>query len=121
MSTALDEFQAATLSLARPGSIKERLTEAYRHHLCLVREEELPAELRDEFRGCIEMMTREPPLLRGEDAVRATVRKMSSGEASEVASTVVRMFAALSRSQPSAPRKHAKSSSNIVPLHLAEA
>jgi hypothetical protein len=35
--------------------------------------------------------------LRGEDAVRATVRKMSASEADEVACSVVRLFAAIVR------------------------
>jgi hypothetical protein len=121
VSTTLDQFQAAALALARAGSIKERLVEAYRKHLSLVPEDELPIELRDEFRTFNETLTREPPLFRGEDAVRATVRKMSCEQATEVASAVVRMYGALSRSFPNSARKHAKAPSNVVPLHLAEA
>lgn len=121
MSTTLDQFQAAALSLARDGSIKERLVEAYRKHLSQVCEDELPVELRDEFRAFQETLTREPPLFRGEDAVRATVRKLSCEQATDVASAVVRMYGALSRSFPASPRRHAKTPSNIVPLHLAEA
>lgn len=122
MSTTLDQFQAATLSLARAGSIKDRLTEAYRNHLAFVNEEELPCELREEFRAFSQTLTRERPLLRGEDAVRATVRKMSSDEAAEVAFAVVRMFGAVSRSNTSGQRSKAvKAASNIVPLYMAEA
>jgi hypothetical protein len=46
MSTTWEKFQGATLSLARSGSIKERLTDAYRNHLSAVAEEELPREIR---------------------------------------------------------------------------
>ena len=42
MSTAWDNFQGATLSLARSGTIKDRLTDAYRNHLAAVTEDELP-------------------------------------------------------------------------------
>ena len=58
--------------------------------------EELPEALRAPFRACQETLTRERPL-RGEDAVRATVRKMSSQEADEVAASVVRLYGALAR------------------------
>ena len=97
MSTTWEQLEGAALSLARSGPIKDRLTDAYRNHLAQVRTEELPESLRGEFRACHEALTREPPLLRGEDAVRATVRKMSNHEADEVACSVVRLFAALVR------------------------
>jgi hypothetical protein len=96
MSTAWEQLEGAALSLARSGPIKERLSDAYRNHLALVNADELPAALRAEFRACHDALTRERPL-RGEDAVRATVRKMSSQEADEVACCVVRLFAAMAR------------------------
>jgi len=99
MSTALEELEAAALSLARSGLIKDRLTDAYRNHLALVNPEDLPAALRAEFRACHETLTRERPLP-GENAVRATVRKMSNQDADEVACAVVRLFAALAREAP---------------------
>jgi hypothetical protein len=94
MSTTWEHLEGAALSLARSGPIKDRLTDAYRNHLAQVSADELPESLRAGFRACHETLTREPPLLRGEDAVRATVRKMSSHEADEVARSVVRLFAA---------------------------
>ena len=96
MSTAWEQLEAAALSLARSGPIKDRLADAYRNHLALVNPEELPAALRVEFHACHETLTRERPLP-GEDAVRATVRKMSNHDADEVACAVVRLFAALAR------------------------
>jgi hypothetical protein len=98
MSTTWEQLEGAALSLARSGPIKDRLTEAYRNHLAFVKPEELPEGLRAEFRACHDALTRERPL-RGEDAVRATVRKMSSSEADEVACSVVRLFAAIAREQ----------------------
>ena len=96
MNTAWQQLEAAALTLARSGSIKDRLADAYRNHLSLVNAEELPEGLRAEFRACHAALTREAPL-RGEDAVRATVRKLSSYEADELACNVVRLFAAMVR------------------------
>ena len=96
MSTTWEQLEGAALSLARSGAIKDRLIDAYRNHLALVNSEELPEALRAEFRACHDALTRERPL-RGEDAVRATVRKMSNQDADEVACSVVRLFAGLVR------------------------
>jgi hypothetical protein len=96
MSTTWEQLEGAALSLARSGPIKDRLIDAYRKHLAWVNAEELPEALRAEFRACHEALTRECPL-RGEDAVRATVRKMSNHEADEVACSVVRLFAGMVR------------------------
>jgi hypothetical protein len=96
MSTTVDKFRGAALSLARSGSIKDRLAAAYRNYLALVDENELPKELLAEFRAVSLALNREPPLSRGEDSIRATVRKMSSTEADEVASCVVRLYGAIS-------------------------
>ena len=119
MSTTLEKFQGAALSLTRLGSIKDRLTEAYRNHLALVDEDELPTDLREEFRAFGRTLTRERPLLRGEDAFRATVRKMSNEEAAEAASRVVRMFAAISCRAEHA--EWAKPAQMAMPLYAAEA
>jgi hypothetical protein len=105
MSTAWEQLEGAALSLARSGPIKDRLADAYRNHLALVNPEELPLALRAEFRACHDALTRERPL-RGEDAVRATVRKMSNRDADHVARTVVRLFAAMAREAP-AQTEHA--------------
>lgn len=113
-----DKFQHATLTLARSRPIKDRLTDAYRNHLSLVGDEELPKELRDGFRAVTHALTRERPVLRGEDAFRATVRKMSTEEAEDIACSVVQIFCSLPRTA-AAPRS--KSSAQVVPLYLAEA
>jgi hypothetical protein len=119
MKTAWEKFQSATVCLARSGGIKERLTDAYRNYLALVAEEDLPKELREDFRAFGRALTREPPLLRGEDAFRATIRKMSNEEADQIATMVVLIFAAIPRSFT--PVMRSLSSAQIVPLHLAEA
>lgn len=96
MSTTRQQLEGAALSLVRAGSIKDRLTDAFRNHLAQVSVEELPEALRAPFRACQDALTRERPL-RGEDAVRATVRKMSNSEADEVASCLMRLYSAYLR------------------------
>jgi len=113
MSTAWENFEGATLSLARSGSIKDRLTDAYRNHLSAVTEDEVPREIREQFHNVRCSLTRERPQ-RGEDAIRATVRKMSSHEAENIAETVVQMLSVMARS-PQSMR------AAVVPLYLIEA
>ena len=114
--TTWEIFQGATFSLARSGALKERLTEAYRNHLCCIDETELPRELRDDFKSFSRALTRERPLLRGEDAFRATIRKMSNGEAEAAATSVVKMFCALQRGSGTS---RAAPTATIVPLFIA--
>ncbi len=133
MNTAWQQLEAAALTLARSGPIKDRLADAFRNHLALVSAEDLPEALRAEFRACHEALTREAPL-RGEDSVRATVRKLSSQQADELACSVVRLFAAMVREGARAevagnseliagtgPRaKMLKSVPNVISLRAAE-
>jgi hypothetical protein len=107
-------FQGATLSLTRSGALKDRLTDAYRNHLSRIDEMQLPREVREDFRSFSRALTREPPMLRGEDAVRATIRKMSNGEAEAAATSVVNMFCALHRG--AAPARSA-ATVTIVPIY----
>lgn len=110
MSATWEQLEGAALSLVRSGPIKDRLAEAYRRHLAFVRVEDLPETLREDFRTCHAALTRERPL-RGEDAVRATVRKMSASEADQLACSVVRLFAAIVR-EYAVDEAHALQASN---------
>jgi len=94
MSSTWEQLEGAVLTLARSGAIKDRLADAFRNHLAPLNADDLPDALRAEFCACHNALTRERPL-RGEDAVRATVRKMSNEQADEVACGIVRMFTAL--------------------------
>ena len=116
-SSVLEKLQGATLSLARSGTLKDRLTQAYRNHLSHIDAADLPKELRDDFRMLTNAMTREPPLVRGDDAFRATIRKMSNDQAEEVATSVVKMLYAMPRH---ALRERSVQSAQIVPLYIAE-
>jgi hypothetical protein len=120
-SSAWEKFQGATLSLARSGALKDRLTDAYRNHLALIDEADIPKELRDDYRILHDAITRERPLVRGDDAFRATIRKMSNDEAEEVATWVVKMFCALHRNAVPNNRDRGDVSAQVVPLYIAEA
>ena len=125
MNTTLDLFEAATVSLTRAAPIKDRLADAYRNYLAYVHEEDLPADVCEEFRALTDTLTRVCPELRGDDALHATVRKMSNNDAEVAASAVVRMFGAVSRASAGTSQEAAASEqenvTNVVPLHLARA
>jgi hypothetical protein len=123
MNTTLDLFEAATVSLTRAAPIKDRIVDAYRNYLVYVHEENLPADVCEEFRALTDTLTRVCPELRGDDALHATVRKMSNNDAEVAASAVVRMFGAVSRASAGITQEASASDpenvTNVVPLHLA--
>ena len=121
MSRIYDRLESATLHLARSGAIKDRLEGAWRQSLANIEADDLPRELRLQFLELTSHMQRERPL-RGEDAVRATIRKMSNEDAERHASHIVHMFCRMTRQQelelpvPVAPNAGAA----IVQLFAAE-
>jgi hypothetical protein len=121
MNTTLDLFEAATVSLTRAAPIKDRIADAYRNYLIFVHEEDLPTDVCEEFRALTDTLTRVDPELRDDDALKATVRKMSNSDAESAASAVVRMFGAVSRSIGAVARgtTNSNSKTNVVPLHVA--
>jgi hypothetical protein len=96
MSSAWENFFAATVVLASAGPIKHRLVEAFRLHLCDVDQEELPKEIREEFCSIANCMNCVKPL-RGETAIQATVRKMSDLEAGKIAMRIVNLLGVVAR------------------------
>jgi len=121
MNNAWERFHCATMSLANDGTIKDRLTEAYLHHLSALDEEEMPRELREEFRALRVQLRREPPLHKREDPVRATVRKMSNSEATACAHTVVRLIVAMSKPTPVTNTRSTPVAVPVIKLFAAEA
>jgi hypothetical protein len=130
MSTTWDQLEGCLLSLARSGAIKDRLTDAFRNHLAQLDVTELPDPWRTDLCACRDALTRERPL-RGEDAVRATVRKMSNEEAEAIAERLVRLFGAMAlaaRAEPAPSASEAlmthkplKSVPQVISLYAAEA
>ena len=96
MISAWDCFHFATLELVRSSPIKQRLICAYRRHLAAVPEDQLPSEVRESFGQVLRVLRGVQPLP-GEDAVAASVRKMSNQEADECASMIVEIFGLMSR------------------------
>ena len=96
MVSAWDSLHSATLELVRSTPIKQRLIAAYRRHLSSIREDQLPTEARGPFAQVMRSLAGVPPL-RGEDAVTASVRKMSNQEADDCAALVVEILGLLSR------------------------
>jgi hypothetical protein len=82
-------LEAAALSLAGPGSIKDRLTDAY-SHLEDVQSCEVPG-LGADFQEMIRALHRERPLP-GDDVVRASVRKLSAEDVRHYAELLIRLY-----------------------------
>jgi hypothetical protein len=119
MSRVYDRLESATLLLARSGAIKDRLDGAWRQYLGNLEPDDVPRELRLQFLELASAIQRERPL-RGEDAVRATIRKMSNEEAERHAAHIVRMFCRLTRQQELELPMPAGSGAAVVQLFAAE-
>lgn len=120
MSRIYDRLESATLHFARSGAIKERLERAWRQCLEGIDADNLPHELRLQFLELSSQLQRERPL-RGEDAVRATIRKMSSEEAERHAAHIVRMFCRMTRQQElELPLPLPNAGAHVVQLFAAE-
>jgi hypothetical protein len=114
MISAWDCFHYATLELVRSTPIKQRLISAYRRHLAALPEDQLPSEVRESF-GHVMRVLRGVQPLPGEDAVAASVRKMSNQEADECACLIVEIFGLMSRFNVIANRPAA-----VVQLHSVD-
>jgi len=117
MISAWENLHFATLELVRSIPIKQRLISAYRRHLASVAEDQLPSEVRGSFAQVMRSFSGVPPL-RGEDAVVASVRKMSNQEADDCAALIVEIFGVMCRADhgtahPSADASTARPSADI--------
>ena len=120
MSRVYDRLESATLHFARSGAIKDRLECAWRKCLANIEADDVPHELRLQFLELSSQLQRERPL-RGEDAVRATIRKMSCEEAERHASQIVRMFCRMTRQQElELPMPSVQNGAAVVQLFAAE-
>jgi hypothetical protein len=106
MISAWENFHSATLELVRSTPIKQRLVCAYRRHLASLPEDQLPGDVRESF-GQVMRTLRGVQPLRGEDAVAASVRKMSNQEADECAALIVEIFGLMCRAHVHATRPNA--------------
>jgi len=115
MISAWESLHFATLELVRSTPIKQRLVCAYRRHLVTLPEDQLPSEVRESFSRLMDSMRGVQPL-RGEDAVAASVRKMSNQEADDSAALIVEIFGITCRVLLNA----ARASAAVVQLHSAD-
>ena len=114
MISAWECLHCATLELVRSTPIKQRLVCAYRRHLSSLSEDQVPSEIRATFEKVMRSLCGVQPL-RGEDAVTASVRKMSNQEADDCATWIVEMFDQMCRTHINAPR-----TGTVVQLHPVE-
>jgi hypothetical protein len=114
MINAWECLHFATLELVRSTPIKQRLISAYRRHLASFPEDHMPGEVRELF-GQVMRCLRSVQPLPGEDAVTASVRKMSTQEADECAALIVEIFGLVCRVNvaPSRP-------GTVVQLHSVD-
>jgi hypothetical protein len=113
MTDLTARLEAAALSLAGPGPIKERLTDAY-SHLENLEATDLPA-FGDEFSDMIKALHRERPLP-GDSVVRASVRKLSNDDVRHYAELLVRLYGMVAgiKHQRSTPRAVTSSPKYLV-------
>jgi hypothetical protein len=114
MISAWECLHCATHELVRSTPIKQRLVSAYRRFLDSLPEDQLPGDVREPF-GQVMRSLRGVQPLRGEDAVAASVRKMSNQEADECAALIVDIFGMLCREHAASNRPGA-----VVQLHSVD-
>jgi hypothetical protein len=114
MISAWECFHFATLELVRSSPIKQRLISAYRRHLASLPEDQLPIEVRESFGQVLRWLRGVQPLP-GEDAVAASVRKMSNQEADDCAALIVEIFGLICRINVASSRPN-----TVVQLHSVD-
>jgi hypothetical protein len=114
MISAWECFHFATLELVRSTPIKQRLICAYRRHLASLQESDIPSEVRECYGQVMRSLCGVAPL-RGEDAVTASVRKMSNQEADDCAAHIVEIFGLMCKTHHSVARP-----TSVVQLHSVE-
>ena len=114
MSNAWECFHLAILELVRSTPIKQRLLSAYRRHLAPLREDQLPSEVRESFSQVTRRLRNVQPLP-GEDAVMASVRKLSNQEADDCATLIVEIFDLMCRLNIGSGRAN-----TVVQLHSVD-
>lgn len=116
MSAAWESLHHAALEFATADTIKQRLIKAFSCHLEDLDLENLPPDLRSDFKRITDRLTAVRPS-RGETAIHATVRKMSNEDASACAQQILELMAILAeqrgRSTPARSRQ-------VLSLYSAE-
>jgi hypothetical protein len=111
MSNHAHRFFAAVSVMAGHGNIKQRLIQAYEENLAVIDDHDLPIVIRQAFAELRDMMSQVAPL-NGEGRVRASVRKMSVGEADACAQRMLAIYGDIIRLEDS--------DDDFLPLQTAE-
>lgn len=120
MIDAWDNLHSATLELVRSTPIKQRLVAAYRRNLSNVSEEQLPPQARAPFSKVMSMLAGVRPQ-RGEDAVTASVRKMSAQDADDCATLIVEIFGLVARTDSGANQRQPAPVVQLRPVETSAA
>lgn len=91
MHQFVERFQAAIEALVADGPVKQRLARAYGDYLEDLTDADLPGGSGRALNGLHEALHRCGPVGR-EDAVRASIRKMSAAEATRYAATILKVY-----------------------------
>jgi hypothetical protein len=119
MRNLADRLESAAVCLAGPGTIKDRLIEAYGKCLADLSEDDFPKELRADFAELVRALHRERALP-GESIVRASVRKLSPEEARHYTTLIVRAYGTLA-GNGSAPATSKRVTAPLARLLAADA
>jgi hypothetical protein len=92
MPNHVNRFYAAVSVLAGHGRIKQRLVKAYEENLAVIEDEDLPIAVKQSFADLRHMMSWVDPVVKREGRIRASVRKMSVGEADECAHKMIDLY-----------------------------
>jgi len=118
LSYLADRFKEAVVVLTGDGPLKQRLMAAYTEHLDDLESTELPPTLQATFNDLHAALHYVKPISR-EPSVKASVRKMSSSEATVHAETIVMLLSDLiSQDHRAEPLKAVSSEKKVPPSFL---
>jgi hypothetical protein len=91
MASLSERLEAAAIIIAGSEAIKDRLYRAWSLHLSDLQSRDFPRDLRDDFIAIQDALCRERALA-GDTVLKASLRKLSSNEATRFATTIVRAY-----------------------------
>ena len=98
MSYTWEKFHAAIETLTGPGTIKERLGDAFLYSLLMLKPEDLPEHLQSDFQQLCDDLSR-VQASGDEGNIKATVKVMSDDEASTHVKKIVSMYDKIARGE----------------------
>jgi len=119
MSHLAERFAEAVRTLVSDGPIKQRLSRAFADYLENLDDTEFPVGLRREFTDLQSALHRIQPAGK-ETRVRASVQKMSPGEAGGYADTIVKLYVELLGQTERAEPLKVVSSPKKAPRYLTQ-